>query len=419
MTAALSLQAPSATALMRAVSAEGAARRSPFPADLVGSSWDPLTCDPALLDWLANAMSVDIWDPEWDVLRKRAAVAASPELHRLKGTLEGIRRHLVDAGATLRQAVTPRTRVFATPVVDKATRDAWLARMAQIRVYLANEQGKASRLAFAGSRGAFAGRLFAGFDAVEAIYGRRAVLVDGDTVTPLRRSRVETATVDAEALELDRVFIPGGTAPALYAGRAFLGRAFLAQPVLPSRIVTYALRRSYSHTASQVHLDTISPGLEPREVGYERISETGRAGLAQFAGRGPARRFAAPDRAPWLLYDRVLLQDGKRDAPWVRAHSFAGHARLGPPAFNANLLVDAPGRLQRRAAVARRWIVGRAVAAPHDTSKLAAAVVAVRTSKAHRDRVLVDGATVRGRTFADRIPLNGSFRFGDLVSRSL
>ena len=419
MTAAvLSLQAPSATPLMRAVSAEGASRRSPFPADLVGKSWDPATCEPELLDWLAHAMSVDVWDPEWDVLRKRAAVAASPELHRLKGTLEGIRRHLADAGATLRQAVTPRTRVFATPVVDKATRDAWLTRMAQIRVYLANEQGKASRLGFVGSR-AFAGRLFAGFDAVEAIYGRRAVLVDGDQVTPLRRAHVETTTVDADALELDRVFIPGGTAPALYAGRAFLGRAFLAEPVTPSRIVTYALRRSYSHTASQLHLDTISPGLEPREVGYERISETGQAGPAQFAGRGPARRFAMADRAPWLLYDRVLLQDGKRDAPWVRAHSFAGHARLGPPAFTASLLVDAPGRLQRRAAVARSWIAGRAFTAPNATPALAAAVAAVRTSKAHRDRVLVDAATFRPRTFADRIPLNGSFRLGGLIPRTL
>ncbi len=419
MTPAGSLMAPSATALMRAVSAAGAARRAAFPADLVGRSWDPLTCDEALLDWLANALSVDVWNPSWDVLRKRAAVAASPDLHRIKGTLEGVARHLAEAGAQLRQAVTPSTRLFATPVVDKATRDAWLARMPQIRVYLARETGTARAEAFAGSARAFAGRMFAGFDAGEGLYGRRAVLVDGDQVTPLRRARVETTTRQAEALELDRVFIPGGKAPALYAGRAFLGRAFMAAPVSPPRVVTFALRRSYSHAESRLHLDTVSPGLEPREVAHDRIAAPGQAGPAQFAGRGPGRRFAMRDQGSALLYDRVLLQDGKRDGPWVRAHSFAGHARLGPPAFTATLMVRAPGRLQRRAAVARRWIAGRAVAAPHDTANLAAALAAVRSSKAHRDRVLVDGATTRPRQFGDRIPLDGSVRFGGLVSRSL
>ncbi|WP_309628734.1 phage tail protein I [Brevundimonas sp.] len=408
-----------ASPLMRAFAAENALRRDAFPAELVGQSWDPWSCGVDILDRLAWALSVDVWEGGWDELRKREAIAASPRLHSLKGTVEGIRLHLAQAGASLRQAVTPTTRLFATPVVDKATRDAWLARMPQIRIYLASETGIAKVEAFAGSARAFAGRMFASFDAGEGLYGRRAVLVDGDQVTPLRRARVDTVVRVADAVELERVFIPGGKAPALYAGRSFLGRSFMAAPVSPPRVVTFALRRTYSHQHSQLHLDTVSPGLEPMEVAHDRVAGTGKAGLMQFAGRGPARRFATPDGGAGLLYDRVLLQDGKRDGPWVRAHSFAGHARLGPKPFNATLLIDAPGRLQTRAAVARRWIAGRSVAAPHDTAKLEAALAAVRVSKAHRDRILVDGATTRSRQFGDRIPLDGSFRFGGHVSRSL
>lgn len=404
------------TPLMRAVSLEGAARRDDFPAELVGASWDPWTCDAALLDWLASAASVDVWVPAWDDLRKRAAIAAAPGLHQVKGTLEGIARHLAEAGGELRQAVTPSKRVFATPTVTKEVRDAWLERMPQIRVYLGNEKGSARGLSF--NRQGFAGHGFARFDAGAGLYGRRAELVDGDQVTPLRRARLETTERQAEALELERVFIPGGKAPALYAGRAFLGQAYMALPVSPPRVVTYALRRSYAYQESHVHLDTVSPGLEPLEVGHTRISAKGVAGRSAFAGRG-VNRFASADRAPWLLYDRVLLQDGRRDGPWVRAHSFAGHARLAPPRFTATLLVDAPGRLPSHAAVARTWIAGRSFSVPHDVAPLASALAAVRVSKAHRDRVLVDAATFRPRQFADRIPLDGSFRFGAQVPRSL
>lgn len=420
MTVAATLQPPSSTALMVAVSEVNAARHAAFPADLVGVAWDAEACPPALLDWLANALSVDIWEPAWGELRKRAAIVASPRLHQLKGTLEGIAAHLVEAGADLRQAVTPSDRMFATPTVDKATRDAWLARMPQIRVYLARREGEAGADGFADD--AFAGDFFARFDAAETIYGRFATLVDGDDETPLPRAHVETTTVQDEALQLDRVFIPGTDAPALFADSAFAGDAYMTGPLIPPRIVTFATSRTYSHAQSRTHLDTVGDGLQPALVAQERVTGDGEAILEQFAGDGAAGldgSFAMADRAPWLIYDRILLQDDKRDAPWVAAHSFAGHVRLGPPAFTATLLVDAPGSLQAGAAVARSWIVGEDFTAPHDVTAFNAALDAVRLSKAHRDCVLVDTTITRPRTFGDRIPLDGSHRLGGSVSRKL
>lgn len=59
---------------------------------------DPETCPEALLPWLAWSLSVDEWDDQWPVDRKRAVTAASIDVHRHKGTVWAIRRALAAAG---------------------------------------------------------------------------------------------------------------------------------------------------------------------------------------------------------------------------------------------------------------------------------------------------------------------------------
>lgn len=62
------------------------------------SIWDPFTCPAGVLPWLAWALSVDDWDAGWDDTRKRAAVAASIDLHRKKGTVGAVRKALQAIG---------------------------------------------------------------------------------------------------------------------------------------------------------------------------------------------------------------------------------------------------------------------------------------------------------------------------------
>lgn len=54
--------------------------------------WNPATCPLALLPWLAWALSVDTWRSDWPEATKRAVVAASPSVHRLKGTAGAVKR---------------------------------------------------------------------------------------------------------------------------------------------------------------------------------------------------------------------------------------------------------------------------------------------------------------------------------------
>ncbi len=64
----------------------------------VGQLWNPASCPAALLPWLAWALSVDDWDEAWPEAVKREVIAASIEIHRIKGTVAAVKRALDAVG---------------------------------------------------------------------------------------------------------------------------------------------------------------------------------------------------------------------------------------------------------------------------------------------------------------------------------
>ncbi|NKD88770.1 phage tail protein I [Haematospirillum sp. 15-248] len=65
--------------------------------------WNPAACPAPFLPWLAWALSVDVWNPDWPEARKRAVIAASFQVHRHKGTRRAVREALeaLDVDVTL------------------------------------------------------------------------------------------------------------------------------------------------------------------------------------------------------------------------------------------------------------------------------------------------------------------------------
>ena len=61
--------------------------------------WNPELCPLALLPWLAWALGVETWDPDWPAQLKRRACAEAFEVHREKGTVAALRRILALIGA--------------------------------------------------------------------------------------------------------------------------------------------------------------------------------------------------------------------------------------------------------------------------------------------------------------------------------
>jgi phage tail P2-like protein len=62
------------------------------------SLWNPWTCPPDLLPWLAWTFSVDRWDENASVSTKRQVIANAFFLHKYKGTLASIRRLIAPFG---------------------------------------------------------------------------------------------------------------------------------------------------------------------------------------------------------------------------------------------------------------------------------------------------------------------------------
>lgn len=65
---------------------------------IISTIWDPYAIPAPLIPWLAWALSVDVWDDSWSEQRKRDVIAASPIVHRRKGTLDAVERSVAPLG---------------------------------------------------------------------------------------------------------------------------------------------------------------------------------------------------------------------------------------------------------------------------------------------------------------------------------
>jgi len=90
---------PNATTLERALSGS-TSRISAVPIP-VRDSWNPDTCPPNMLAWLAWAFSVDQWDSTWSNAQKRAYIKASVDVHRRKGTIGAVTQALAALGVDI------------------------------------------------------------------------------------------------------------------------------------------------------------------------------------------------------------------------------------------------------------------------------------------------------------------------------
>nr|WP_314583834.1 phage tail protein I [uncultured Pseudomonas sp.] len=91
---------PNSTDLERRLAETGSAISDvPVP---TRSVWDPNTAPAEQLPWLAWALSVDSWNPEWTEEQKRQTIRASSIVHRYKGTAAALKENLAALGFPIR-----------------------------------------------------------------------------------------------------------------------------------------------------------------------------------------------------------------------------------------------------------------------------------------------------------------------------
>lgn len=405
------LPASGTTAWERAVDLTSA-ERHPWPVGVIRDVWDPQKCPEHLLPYLAACLSVDIWNPNWPIETKRSVVAQSIELHRLKGTLEGIRRHLKLVGVEVVDVILPPQGIIAEPAQTAEQRRAAMAGLADLRVYV-NRQRFAGHGAEFVSSGALVDAVIAE-PADPSRLARRAEIVEGDVVTEVKWGQVpELAGPDA-AIPVERITIPGRGNARTGIADMFLPDWSVVDDERQSRILTIGIDRA-AVVAGPRQLSPSIDGLDVVSVTPERVAERKPWDGASFMVGG---LLGTVDDAELDIYDRWYIADrsasGQRRA---EVPSFLpDYSRISWPDYTAMFRLRRTFTGSFRSATVDGFLPDYVFVEPASDpwSDIHAAFDA---SQALRDAIKFTTATKRPRTFADGYPLtDGGFAFGDMVA---
>lgn len=121
--------------------------------DVIRRSRDPWRCPAHLLPFLAHDYSVDIWHDGMSETDKRFVIARAIEMHRLKGTREGLRQYVEVAGGELTDVRVPPEGIYLDQGPTAEQRAEWLSRFAQIRIRRTADQFEEPEENFLGGEG--------------------------------------------------------------------------------------------------------------------------------------------------------------------------------------------------------------------------------------------------------------------------
>ncbi len=351
-------------------------------ADAVRPLYRPAAVPAPVLPWLAWAFDVPLW-PD-DPAARRHITADAWRLHRLRGTLAGMREILRYTGADITKAVTPPAKVFASPTLTTAERNDFVARYPQLRIYRHRTSGQRVGLHVGDCHGA---RPAVQSDALNRILPRAYLWRAGVSAELAITERVVASReATAQSVTVTEVAIPGT------AGRlSFVGGhpRHLTATEAARRFYRVTLGQTYIDTAETLRRVTAEPGMTPIDVRPDAIAETGQA-TGVHAGQFVARHLA-PSTARDRLYQRLYLFDADVEVIRRAATLYLNAGRLGMPPHNAELSLRIRGQTLRQAA--GRYVRGYLVAQPKKV--LADSLYAMRNMARASDRIAVNTRTRR------------------------
>ena len=135
---------PNATSLERAL-ADAMALLGTIP-NPVRDAWSPERCPLEMLPWLAWALGVEEWKPDWPEAVKRAACAEALAIHRIKGTEAAIERVLDLIGAVHEYLERPNGAAMTVLVKIFNSESIALDSLAEVKAALERVKRKSVRL---------------------------------------------------------------------------------------------------------------------------------------------------------------------------------------------------------------------------------------------------------------------------------
>ncbi len=385
-----------ATGLERAFADTDSERITTINAELIKAIWDPWQCPARLLAYVAWANSVEFWNDDWSETTKRAWIAVQFLFKSLRGTRKALEmavyyagRDVSPFGYSVENVTTAPQQVFSGPSLTRDQRETWLQQLPQVRVWRRNEVGYATRF-----------KAFYNSSAYNRLHSSRfclaaAALVPSDAITRLKR----VARWIEHEVETDVRVTDFGSYFQIHKSGIEDGSVFSNKP--------FGLHRHYLPSTARSRLLTIqptptlpwrsqmTPSLQAVTSEPERVKVPGLRKYSVFSDT-PMRDFFVPTSAPFRIFQRYAVMD-----PTVRLLrrapvQFMGVGRYGFPAFTAWAKVKVTGKLSPKAAGFDYWVPKTKFYIPHDYTPIERVRQAAQSSKALRDKILLQiGPTPR------------------------
>lgn len=384
--------------------------------------WQPYVVPYPSLPFLSWTLSVDLWQNDWPEHKKRYVTAQALYLHSIKGTELGIRTYLDICDAELIQVVKPPEGFFASPNMSKADLDAYIAKHPKLRITLDRGYSTAPIPDGMIAEVDFVEDTTIGVDDGPALWGRRAYLYRNGVQTPLQLSKVVNTKETRSTVVTERVVVPGMNKFYSFVDEFVASDSFADATDTPApQFYTITLDKAYDHLDSSLELSMVPIGFAIRDTRYYRESLIGDGSLYQFADQDFAEcAYGGLNDGGILLADVLHLYDPSIQSPITGPGGFANVNRVDQPAYTAELRVDwKQDYVEGSAFVVDRSFSDEDPATINDTSRRDFLLDAVQSSKRLSDKIGVTFQVKRPRTWGDGIPLDGSAKFGGMVSNIL
>ena len=272
-------------------------------AEIIKDQWDPYKISYNNLPYLGYAHGVLLWEDGWSESTQREWVAHQFEYKSLRGTQAGIEMALnysgrdFTGGYNIVQAMRPPQCFFASPSMSKEAYDFWIHLLPEVRITFYEGVGwDGIDVLYVGHGGV---NDFVGLDDGEALHGRKAFLRIRGKDVPLEIYTFTKEINGVTSVDFEQIALPGLAGPAYLQDDFVNDEQFVCAETVKPQLVTVRIDGSYSHEQSQLHLDTVLPGLEPIDVRYERESDIGWANSFFFVGDwSDSRNVAHPSDLP-------------------------------------------------------------------------------------------------------------------------
>jgi phage tail P2-like protein len=257
-------------------------------AEIIKDQWDPYRISYNNLPYLGYAQGVLLWEQGWSESTQREWVSNQFEYKSLRGTQAGIEMALkysgrdFTGGYTVQQAMRPPQSFFASPSMSKEAYDFWIHLLPEVRITFYEGVGWDGVDVLYSDHGGV--NDFVGLDDGAALHGRKAFLRIRGKDIPLQIYTFTKEVNGRTTVDFERISLPGIAGPAYMQDDFVNDEQFVCAETVKPRLVTVRIDGSYSHEQSQLHLDTVLPGMEPIDVRYERTSDIGWGNSFFFVG---------------------------------------------------------------------------------------------------------------------------------------